>query len=432
MEITVATWNTQWRTPTSDAGHRIAEILQATSADIIVVTEGVRGLLPGGGYTVDAGPDWGYSLEQSRRKVIVWSRYPLAREFMGTEGATRGRLVVATAVLPGGPIRVVGVCIPWRDAHVRTGRCDAQPWSEHLDYLDRLERILPSLDDGIPTVVAGDFNQRIPRERQPIRVADRLSSVFADWTIHTAGGFPNGPHIDHIGTNRRLGLDVAADWPASDHLGRLSDHAGVVCRLHRAENSMPGVNQIPASEPDEISEEGRSVEQTSYATTVGAVPPNGPLTSELRTEMEDILRRSGDGLSHGATFQLRERGLGAAEIAAEREVSLGTTRGFLSSLDALLTGTLPTTKSAAKRNSYAYREMLNHPRSVNLDSHVKAQLRRLKEINSEVSFEPLNTRAFQYGKGKPRQHPVESRQQVSAGDACTECAAVGIIHSGEC
>lgn len=234
------TWNTQWATPGGERGQRISAILQTANADIAVVTEGVRELLPSTGVAVDAGGDWGYGTYPSRRKVIVWSRHPMKLDFAGVEGATRGRLAVATAETANGPVRIVGVCIPWRDAHVNTGRADANPWSEHMDFLDRLQVLLAELDDHVPTVIAGDFNQRIPRGRQPIRVADRLQDVLADLKVHTAGAMPNGPHIDHIATNRGLIVESKRDWPASDRLGRLSDHAGVSCRFCFAGSSTRG------------------------------------------------------------------------------------------------------------------------------------------------------------------------------------------------
>ncbi len=333
MDIRVATWNTQWATPSSDRGPRIAAILDAAEFDVIVVTEGVRGLLPAHGHTVDAGGDWGYGAQPSRRKVIVWSRFPLTLNVIGTGGATRGRFAVATAETPSGPLRVMGVCIPWRDAHVTTGRRDAQAWSEHLDYLERLERILPSLDDEIPTVIAGDFNQRIPRKSQPVRVADRLREVLADWTVHTGGELPNGPHIDHIATRRGLTVESVSDWAASDQLGRLSDHAGVACRL------VPGIGA--ALEADDAVVVDRHVAQkdsddTTIQKRCGIVTlepgdrqgDSCVLTRDMRAEIEAVLRSSGDGLSHGATFQLREDGLSDAEIAAERKVSVSATRVF--------------------------------------------------------------------------------------------------------
>lgn len=399
MDITVATWNTQWRTPDSDAGRRIAGILAGTEADVIVVTEGVRELLPAGGYAVDAGGDWGYGVQPSRRKVIIWSRYPLTLDFVGTEGGTCGRLAVATVAAQSGPVRIIGVCIPWQDAHVRTGRHDAQPWSEHLNFLDHLEAMMPTLDGGIPAVIAGDFNQRIPRGRQPIRVATRLDEVLAGWTIHTAGALPNGPHIDHIATNGRLGLGAVSDWARSDHLGNLSDHAGVHCRLVSGEFADVPRQPIAAAAPARVPEPQVPVPEPALRQ-----PPqrggSGALPPEMLAEIEHVLRNSGSGLSHGATFQLREQGLDAAEIAAERGVSLQTTNGFLKSLDALLTGEVPTTKSLALTNSYVYRELLNHARSSALDSYVMAQLRRLKDINPEVTFGPLQTRPYQYRVGK--------------------------------
>ena len=114
MSITVSTWNAEWKTPASATGPRIASILGATESDIIVLTEGVRGLLPDDGNTVAAGGDWGYGQQPSRRKVIIWSRFPLTLGFLGAAGAACGRVVVATAALPDGPVRIIGVCIPGR------------------------------------------------------------------------------------------------------------------------------------------------------------------------------------------------------------------------------------------------------------------------------------------------------------------------------
>ncbi len=231
--FTIATWNTQWATPRTDRGVRIAAKSSATDADVIVVTEGVRELLPDGGDVVDAGADWGYGSKPDRRKVIVWSRFPLSLETVGDTGATLGRLAVTTVTTPGGLVRIIGACIPWRDAHVGTGRSDARPWSEHLQYLDQLEALLGALDRTVPTIIAGDFNQRIPRARQPVRVANRLAEVLAGWTIHTAGDLTHGPHIDHVASNRHLACRSINDWPGADGFGRLSDHAGVSCRLVR-------------------------------------------------------------------------------------------------------------------------------------------------------------------------------------------------------
>ena len=442
--ISIATWNTQWATRSSDRGPRISAILEAVDSDVIVVTEGVRELLPATGSVVDAGGDWGYGSKPDRRKVIVWARFPLTQDFIGAEGATRGRLAVTTADTPTGPVRIVGVCIPWRDAHVSTGRGNASPWSEHMDYLDRLARLLAELEDDIPTVIAGDCNQRIPRGRQPIRVAERLSDVLAGWTIHTAGALPNGPHIDHIATRRGLVLESASDWPAADHLGRLSDHAGVACRLVYAEHSMQRTVGGSSTERGRAEQEngdtdipGGDVAAGRPLTPASTPSSNGELTPELRTDIEDAmedsypesasdtirmiaitdtyngvptdemreemkrwLRGSSDGLEHGAVLRLMEQGLGVDEIAVERDSTAATVRAWMRSLDQLFTGTMPASKSAALRNSYVYRELLNHPLSHNLISYVMARLRDLIAVNPEVTTKPLQTRPFKYPKGK--------------------------------
>lgn len=230
--LTVATWNTGWATLSSQKGVRVTARLKATAADIIVITEGARDLLPSGGHVTDAGTDWGYRVTNpARRKVLLWSRFPLIVEVVGGQGAMSGRMVTATANTPDGPVRVIGVCIPWKSAHVSTGRRDATPWSEHLEYLDQLESLLFRLGRGVPTIIAGDFNQRMPRAQQPVRVADRLAAVLKGWTVHTAGEHKHGPHIDHIATDAGLGCESVTDWAASDVEGTLSDHAGVSCRL---------------------------------------------------------------------------------------------------------------------------------------------------------------------------------------------------------
>jgi hypothetical protein len=400
-------------------------MLAGADSDITVVTEGSRGLLPEHGYTVDAGGDWGYGPQPSRRKVIVWSRFPLTAGVIGTEGATRGRLVMATAATPDGPVRIIGVCIPWRDAHVSTGRRDAQPWSEHLDYLDRLEGLLTGLDDDVPTLIAGDFNQRIPRGRQPLRVFDRLCEVLIGWTIHTAGTQPNGPHIDHIATNWGLTAEQVLDWAAADHLGRLSDHAGVACRL-----TVAGGTVGKAASAEAATDPVRAEQETD--TTAADDSPRrfdlaccGPvITPQLRAEIGGILRRAPDGFEHGVGFRLREKGLTDAEII-NKSCGIGTTRRWLRSLDRLLSGTRPTSKSAAKDTSYAYRELFNHRRSDDLDRYARAWLHELKAINpDDVSFEPLKTRTYQYGKSKPkpkRERPIE--------EPCPEC---GTNHPGLC
>jgi hypothetical protein len=148
------------------------------------------------------------------------------------------------------------------------------------------------------------------------------------------------------------------------------------------------------------------------------------LTPQLRSEIEEILRRAPDGFEHGIGFRLREQGLTDVEII-NKICGIGTTRRWLNSLDRLLSATRPTSKSAAKDTSYGYRELFNHRRTDDLDRYARAWLHELKAINPEdVNFAPLKTRAYQYGESTPkpkRERPIE--------EPCPEC---GTSHPGLC
>jgi endonuclease/exonuclease/phosphatase family metal-dependent hydrolase len=225
--LRVATWNVEWAKPGSERGERVRAVLAGLAADILIVTEGSAAVLPEGGHIIDAGADWGYGDKPERRKVLAWSRTPWTDVETIDVGASRGRVVSARTETVLGEIEVISVCIPWRDAHVRTGRRDARPWSEHLECCSHLvDRPI-----GPRTVIAGDFNQRIPRIRQPIAVAVALDQVLTPFTVWTGGDTDAGPLIDHIATTPDLRCSAMQAWAGRDVTGRLSDHAGVAVHL---------------------------------------------------------------------------------------------------------------------------------------------------------------------------------------------------------
>jgi endonuclease/exonuclease/phosphatase family metal-dependent hydrolase len=122
------------------------------------------------------------------------------------------------------------VCIPWREAHVRTGTRDRRPWQDHLVYLHGLGPVLASRDPSLPTLVLGDFNQRIPRARAPEHVAHALTGALGGFVVATAGEVPgvDRQSIDHIAHSP--GIEVG-DIAGFDRRGadgrRLSDHDAV-------------------------------------------------------------------------------------------------------------------------------------------------------------------------------------------------------------
>jgi len=96
-----------------------------------------------------------------------------------------------------------------------------------MRYLDKLEEVISNYQSE-PLCVVGDFNQRVPKGRQPQQVLDRLLDVFSPLTIHTAQHrCPEGKLlIDHVATSRDLSYTIDRLLPMRFEETRLSDHNG--------------------------------------------------------------------------------------------------------------------------------------------------------------------------------------------------------------
>lgn len=123
----------------------------------------------------------------------------------------------------------MGVCIPWSAAHVSSGRKDRKNWQDHLSFLAGLEELLKA-EAHERLIVAGDYNQRIPRARQPKRAFEALERTFEALQIPTQGEVPgsSGPLIDHLAHSAKLQVAEMKAWPKKNAEGvSLSDHDGV-------------------------------------------------------------------------------------------------------------------------------------------------------------------------------------------------------------
>ena len=161
--------------------------------------------------------------------MLLWSRYPLVDPFQGDEfNLPEGRFIAGTVQPPVGDIRIYGVCIPWKDAHVRTGRKDRTPWEDHSTYLDGLRQLVEQPKS--PLVVLGDFNQRIPRVSQPVLVAEQLSRCIDGLQVCTALPLDN-PLIDHIAVSNHFSFSNVEIIPDRDEHGKLSDHRGAIVKI---------------------------------------------------------------------------------------------------------------------------------------------------------------------------------------------------------
>ena len=239
--ITLATWNVEWATPTKHDA--IRERIASWNADILVVTEGDHGVLPVGGHAADAGTDWGYrNTKPHWRKAILWSRWPLREVSTDVPAGVRtGRLVDAVVEAPVeapvGLIRVLAVCIPWRDAHVRTGiDPHGEQWREHTAMVAHIGRLVAAHDPGTPLVLLGDFNQRLPRVHQPRVVHEYLLQALGPLDVLTAGTGPlpglDRQEVDHIAVSSHF--TAGRVWGVDRHDGdrKLSDHDAVLASVH--------------------------------------------------------------------------------------------------------------------------------------------------------------------------------------------------------
>lgn len=222
------TWNLEWASPSSKRGKRIAGQIGRIAPDVACYTEILGSCIPQG-HTIEADPDYGYPDTGEKRKVVLWSGVPWTDvDAVGDPAMPSGRFI--SGITQG--IRFVGVCIPWKDAHVRTGRRDREPWQDHLTYCEGLKRVLQRYTAGKePVCILGDYNQRIPRMNQPEPVYEALmNAIPGGFTILTETmKDPDGKRlIDHVALSKSLHGEVAEIISRIAEDGtRLSDHSGV-------------------------------------------------------------------------------------------------------------------------------------------------------------------------------------------------------------
>lgn len=230
----VATFNCEWRRTLSKDAGTIRDRVVAGAPDIVCLTEAYRDFFLGTGHLIEAEPDYGYPIVEGRRKVLLWSRQPWRGiDPVGSGELPSGRFVAGTTMTDIGEVRVFGVCIPWARAHVATGRRDRRPWEDHRNYLRGLAPVIAAAPAS--SIVVGDFNQTVPRRRQPQSVFDDLSRVVLSRFAVVSGGKVDAmgrPAIDHV----CLGAGLRADevMPISnvgESSRRISDHFGWYVRF---------------------------------------------------------------------------------------------------------------------------------------------------------------------------------------------------------
>jgi len=222
----IATWNLQRKRPTSSNGKIAVAHLRSVAPDIAVLTEAWVDHLGADFLHADAGPTGTPHLREEERKVVIASRWPITHVQIELDVPTAGRFVSTVIDTPEGALTVIGICIPWFGSRVKSG--ETKNWEDHRTFLRSL---LPVLREDVqgPCLVAGDFNQRIPRSRQPREVAEMLEEAFNGYAIATAGEQPETGRklIDHIAISPSLHCSNTTSWRGDEDGKKMSDHDGV-------------------------------------------------------------------------------------------------------------------------------------------------------------------------------------------------------------
>ena len=238
QEISLCCWNVNWAKPGSPRAAPIASAIKRLRPDILCMCEGYTGF-DETGHWIASGADYGYGDTRGRRKIMLWSREPWRDvNAIGHSSLPPGRFIVGTTDTNCGPVHVMGLAIPWAMAHVATGQKNRNPWQDHMRYLDHVPDILANRPPAVPLIVTGDFNQRVPRGRQPKAVFEKLSEVFLGavdlWTAGEITGADRQP-VCHIGGSSELRLLAAGAFSRRQRSGKiLNDHDAVTARIARA------------------------------------------------------------------------------------------------------------------------------------------------------------------------------------------------------
>ena len=208
--LNISCWNSDWATPSSKRGKFF---IDKFDSDIICLAEGYKDLLPKDGYIISSHEDYGYKTKKGRRKVILWSKNKWTEvDQIGSNKIPSGRFISGFT----NGIKIVGLCIPWRFAHVSTGRKDRKPWEDHLSFIQNLSF------SNKKTIILGDFNQNIPKKNQPEIVFSSLKNMIDGFNLLTTN-----MGLIHINISTDLKPESLQKISSDNN----SDHDGINCSI---------------------------------------------------------------------------------------------------------------------------------------------------------------------------------------------------------
>ena len=136
MSLRVITWNVEWATTSSPRASEIFRRIGRHAPEVVCLTETHVRLPSQDGHTICSQPDYGYTIKEDRRKVMLWSREPWEQvDDVGINSMPPGRFVSGVTKTSLGTVTVIGVCIPWFGSRTagqtQVGTEDAvgRPWA---------------------------------------------------------------------------------------------------------------------------------------------------------------------------------------------------------------------------------------------------------------------------------------------------------------
>ena len=229
-------WNVEWAAPGTQRSAEILSRVHEHDPEVVCLTEARGGLLSYGGHVISSQPDYGYTIKEDRRKVMLWSREPWEQvDDVGNDSMPTGRFVSGVTRTSVGEVTVIGVCIPRFGSRTEARRNLERKmrWEDHEQYLAGLAEILKR-ESAKRLIVMGDFNQRIGQGSGPPRgLRSALqAAVPPRMTLATSAlGFEGRRSIDHILLSEYLAAESVGVISNVHQGSNLSDHFGVVAEL---------------------------------------------------------------------------------------------------------------------------------------------------------------------------------------------------------
>jgi exonuclease III len=221
-------WNIEWNV-TKQKQDFVLSTINRIAPSVFCLTEATDFFVSTYPNVICSTPDYGYPNPGDRRKVWLWSDDSWSSvEYGESPEMPSGRFVSGITR----SVRVVGVCIPWSNAHVTTGNRNRKRWEDHRAYLKCLGPILTDYANRPePVCVMGDYNQCIPHSSHNASVIEDLRDAFASgYTIHTEAMFDvdGKPMIDHLATTNQLTFVITGTLSRTTETGdTVSDHSGL-------------------------------------------------------------------------------------------------------------------------------------------------------------------------------------------------------------